>query len=276
MLDYHGQEYGLTRSALSVFMHSPEEYYLQFIAQTMPRREPTQAKTVGTLVHSILLDRVDFDAAVAVFPGSCLKSDGSLNPKPAAQFREDNAGMVCLKSDKAEEVRRAVHAARLSVLGPLLSGDYHYEQPLQADVFGLQCACRPDIWGISDGKAVIYDLKVAEDDNADLFHRNAKRFKYWLQVAHYSRIVSALTGLDVEFAFFTLRTSTPYRVQRFWYGDTLSNGLVAHETAIEKFKACSSSGHWPHEYNQVLEIGPWDIGGDAPSIEGAEEMAWET
>ena len=270
-MDYHAGDYGLTRSALSVFMTSPEDYYLQYIMRAMPRKQPTTAMDIGTVVHRILLDRVDFDDAVAVYPSSCLKSDGSLNPKPAAQFRQDNAGLICLKEDKAECIRRAVHAARLSELGPLLGGNYHFEMPVQAEVFGVQCACRPDIWGVTENKAVIFDLKVMEDDHAGLFHRNAKRLRYWLQVAHYSRIINAKTGLNVEFKFFSLRTSPPYRVQSFWYGDSLENGLRQHAATLDEYRRCYDSGNWPHKYNQVLQVEPWDVDCEI-EIDGAEEI----
>lgn len=266
--DYHTNGDALTRSALATFVRNPQDYYLQYVARTVAPKQPTPAMEVGTLVHSILLDRVDFDDAVAVYPESCLKSDGSLNPKPAAQFRDDNADKMCLKEGKADEVRRAVNAVRLSALGAVLAGDFHFETVYYADMHGHRVKCKPDICGPNGaGVCVAYDLKVVDNDDDGLFHRNARRFMLWLQDAHYSSVLEAQYGMPVDFQFITVQVSPSYRLRKYSY-DLLSRETARkkHEHALHRLSECMASDKWPDEYDPVLVLDPWQAGADIDGI----------
>lgn len=258
--DYHQCFDAVTRSAVKVYMDSPYDYYLTYVARSMTRPEPSRAMEAGTLVHRILLERVEFDDAVAIYPESCLKSDGSLNPKPAAQFREDNSGKVCLKDDKAIEIYRAVNAARLSVLGPILGGNHSFEDSYITTKHEIALKCKPDICAELEDRIVIYDLKCVDDISAGLFHRNAKRLKYWLQDAHYSAVLSE-SGKPVEFRFFALELRYPFRVRAYEY-DQHSRQLAAqkHDEIVRQLAASYVDDHWPDTYDGTLILSPWDIG----------------
>ena len=267
MQDYHSIDDALTRSALSLFLDNPQDFYLQYVAKTVARKEPTARMELGTLLHSILLEKIDPFEAIAIYPETCLKSDGGLNPKPVAHFREDNPDSVCLKVEAAERVTMAVSAFRHSAIGPILAGNYHFEQAFYGDVSGVRIKCKPDIAGAVNDRAVCYDLKVVEDDFDGLFHRTSKRLKYWLQDAHYSAIMSQVyEGLPTEFAFFTLRMTPPFRVRMYSY-DILSRESAAtkHRAGLAKYADYLSRDYWPDEYDGTLVLDPWDANAD---IEG--------
>jgi len=159
--DYHSDFDHVSCSMLKVFCDSPVKYYHHFIAQDMKQKPASKYMELGSAVHAVLLEETPIHEAVRVYPETCLKSDGSINGKPAAQFRADYPAEMYVKDDA--QFRTLIASIRSSPIGKLIEAcRYRETEHRWMDDAGVLCRCKPDAYGIVDGVVKVYDLKITE------------------------------------------------------------------------------------------------------------------
>lgn len=267
MSEYHEDTTHLTKTALSVFCDSPQEYYLQFVAKAMPRKQPSKVMLVGTVLHSVLLENIAIEAAIAIYDESCLQSNGSLNWRTAAKFRDANPGKVCMKEADAEAIYDVYKAIQDTLIYEAIAQGQHFEKTFSADVHGMPCKCKPDIACDMGDYILLYDLKFMEQINPLAFQRSAKNFRYYLQDAHYSGVMRELSGKPVQFRFIAIETKLPYRVQPYWYiGQSREMARDFHKSKLIDLQACQRSGVWSDNWANEIVLHPWEIGGEVDEL----------
>ena len=263
MSDYHKDTAALTKTALTVFCDSPREYYLQFVTQDMERKATTAAMSKGTVLHAMLLENKPLNEIVGVYPESCLRSDGGLNWKPAAQYRQDNPDKLgYFKQDAAEDIQIVYDAIKDTCIATAIEESSHLEEVFEATVHGRLCKCKPDIAGDVGEYWCVYDLKFMDRIYPKAFWRSSKNFRYYLQDSHYSGVITTLYQKPVVFRFIACELLYPYRVQMYQY-DPRSREIARdyHRKKVNELIECERTGDWSDKWNGDLTLNPWDVEG---------------
>ena len=264
--EYHAHD-AVSKTKLNHFAKSIGDYWHYYIAKDLPVPGPSGAMNIGTAVHAALLEKCDVDQIIATYPDSCLKSNGAINPKPAAQFREDNSDKLVMKDADADRVREVCSAVMTSPLSPLI---YHpeavFEQPViwTCERTGLQCRAKPDFYIDMGDEVVAYDLKTTEQVYPQPINRTCKTLRYWLQDAHYSDGLANKFGKPVRFRFWFVETKSPCRVAPWWY-DQRSREIASekHSALMTELAACMKDNDWRERWERngenLLQLSPWDV-----------------
>ncbi len=255
MQDYHNDTSHITKSMLSTFMDSPRDYYEQYVTRLAVRKAATKQMAIGSVCHAVLLEGMELSQAFCVYPESCLKVDGTLNGKAAAAYRAENYLAVAFgKSGEEVAIERVLDAVRSHALGKLIEQAQMREEVVVSDYLGRGIKCRPDF--LCDD--VIYDLKFMEDVSESALRRSFKRFRYWLQDAHYS----AVCGAEV-FRFWVVETGYPYRIKSVVYdGRSREIASEAWRGAMDHLIACEKLNAFEDSNSITMTLSPWEVGAD--------------
>ncbi len=157
------------------------------------KSEDSAAASIGTLVHTALLEPLEFEKIV--------KMPDGLTPKKRADFVESMPDHEVIE----HKTYMQVVAMRDSVLchpiaRELLTASGLSEVSLFSEINGLNVKCRPD--RVPDPKHfghMVIDLKTTDDP--DKFSRSAKDYRYHVQAAFYTDIYKQLEGVEPRFIF---------------------------------------------------------------------------
>lgn len=259
-MDYHDDYSHISKTMLNTFCDSPVEYDLTYNKRTMKRKEPTRRMELGTILHEVLLEGKFLADVACEYTANCYKSNGAVNPKPAAEFRKSIWPKIAVKPATMREIE-ACHAAVLqTALGDALQQATAFEERFDARIEGVDCKCKPDMMLDAGDYLLVYDLKFC-DPSPRGFGRSARMFRYWLQDAHYSAVLREHSGKPVEFRFFACEPTFPYRVQCYWYDPPqreIASGY--HLRKLRELHEAISNDTWEDDWPNSLELTPWDIG----------------
>jgi len=263
---YHQNYSRISKTMLGHFAKSPADFARYYVHQTESPPSPKRQMVIGSAIHAILLERAPIEVVVKVYPQSCLKSDGSLNGKPAASFREDNPESYCMKATDALIVQSACDSVMDHELGELIDHpDAVFELPQEwtCQLTGIDCRLMADFF-IDMGDCILaYDLKTTEDIYPTGVKRTAKTLKYWLQDAHYSSGLETIFGKPVKFRFWFLEIDSPNRIAP-WEYEPRSREIckAAYVRLMERLKTCRDANYWPDEWTQQVNhfvVNPWEV-----------------
>lgn len=222
---------------------------------------------VGDACHQILLEGKDPDEVVAFYPEWCKKSNGSINPKPAQEFREQMKleGKSVVKDEDFKRIIQICNSFNRDPIGRLIGQeDVICERPIfwTDTETGVDCKCKPDFMRV--GPTIeCYDLKISENPEPKAWARIARRLKYYIQVAHYTNGLVHLYQRPVKFTFVVVESRAPHRITQFQFDE------ISMERANESYVKLLSelarriekddwSAGWESKKN-TLTIEPWDL-----------------
>lgn len=259
--DYHADYDRISKTMISLFLKSPMEFHLTYIAKVMPPKAPKKRMIVGLLGHAVLMEKKKLNQLAVMYPASCLNKNGDINPTPAEKFRNECEGYFCLKPSDYRYVEQALAAmAKYRDFMAVVEQATSLEEPYFADSFGLPCKCKPDILCDIGDEIYIYDPKFMENIDPSSFWMSAKRFSYWLQQTHYTAVVKAHFDKPVKFRFVAIETKFPFRQKWYWYEETdLDNAQEAYKKTMESLKSRYDSGNWEDDWESALRLTPWDV-----------------
>jgi hypothetical protein len=260
-MTYHNDYSRISKTMLQQFCESPAIYNEIYNLRTMQPKAPTKAMELGTILHAVLLEDKRLDEIIAVYPESCLKSDGSLNGKPAAQFREDNPGVVCVKNaDHIHECLQAVTNSFLREWLSIIQNDQVYREKFIKWEDILPCRALVDCFYVSGDAVYVYDIKCTAQFPPNAFNRTARNLRYWLQEAHYSIGLKKLYDRPIVWRWVVIETVKPYRVQMRWY-DSRSAEIARdyRNSKMRDLKSRMESGDWSDGYEQSMVVNPWEV-----------------
>ena len=263
--DYHSDTSRVSKTMLGLYDDSPERYHATYIAKTMPVKDGSEATRLGTICHQILIENRNIDDICVEYPANCFSETGRIRSVAAKAFELECQPKLAVRPDMMEQIRNTVDAFRRSEIGKLLAienSDTHRETQVDADLWGLPCKCRPDIFFNMPDRIVVPDLKFGQYEPRE-FARSARRFKYYLQQAHYTAILNKVYDKPVQWMFLIGEPKPPYRVGQRCYD--IRSGEIArdyHEALVKKLTRAYASGVFADNFAVEMSLAPWDLSGD--------------
>lgn len=209
----------------------------------------------GTALHAALLEPSVFDRDFVVVP------DCRRGTKEWKGYETLHAGKTLLKQSDSEDVlgmragiwgdelcRRLIEACDERELTVIWTDD----------ATGLQCKARVDLY--STTRSALLDVKTTS--SIDRFERNAWELGYHIQLAWYSRAMSAFGEPAKSIGILAVEQGAPYLPQVFepaeqWF----IHGHAAVEHAMPRVAQCMKTGIWPgyrtSKYPAVLDVPAW-------------------
>lgn len=272
--EYHADTSTISKTMLNEYCTSPVQFDLMFNKKTLDRKSATKPMQLGTIMHAILLENKEPDQICAVYPSDCFKSNGAINPVPAGKFRASIGDKIAVKPKELDDVLACFTSVVKSELYDAIQLSIECEKRHDAVIGDVPCRCKPDILCDMGDHILIYDLKFC-DPSPSAFIRSAKRFRYWLQDAHYSAVVREELGKPVMFRFFAVEPTFPFRVQCYWYGPRQREiARDFHSRKLGELKHSIETDTWVDDWPNELPLDPWDIGSsheEEPELEGFDD-----
>lgn len=255
------QEYrehpGVNKSTLWEIRQSPAHYKW---ALDNPS-EDTPALKMGRLIHMCVLETDKLSDTYAVAPDVDRRTKAGKDAWAA--FMAEHEGKEILTEDEfvqAEMVSRSVWRNAEDLLGGCRP-----EVPLfwTDDRTGIRCKCRVDAMKETDDRFIIVDLKTTNDASTNAFIRDAVKYGYHVQAAHYINGVVA-NGLNhgkpVEWWFVVVEKKGPYAVNLIKAETSfLDEGQYKVATLLDKLEECMRVDEYPGYGVNTLRMPEWAI-----------------
>ena len=239
----------LNFSSLKTILQSPLHYQAALKA---PKKEPTKAMFLGTMVHSRVLEQREENYAVM--------PDG-LDGRTSAgkQFKEANASKTVITQDEYAQYKRMVYAVESNK-----DVQYLLSKAVDCEIGIVQKFRELDIKGKIDclikdesGKYAILDLKTTQSCEPHEFARHAIGLKYFMQCCWYQSLVALEFNLDYAVPYYWVAVENTEAADVCIFqppADGLDLGQKQMEKAIELYRQCTATGKWPGYGNGIVEL----------------------
>lgn len=262
--EYHADHSAVSKSMLWKFRRRVSAYHREFVLGEKPPFAATRAMNLGDLTHAALLEPYRLATDYVAYPDHVLGTNGAASTKAAKEFRDEHesAGRVVLKAEDFAAASAMVESVRTAI-GPWLDVPAKIEHALYwvDSASGVRCKCRPDWLVLNEGAAFVLDVKTTTDVSPDEFRRKVETFGYWLQDAHYSAGVRALTGIDPTFLFVVVETEWPWQCAVYRIDDNArAKGEIVYRDLLAQLAERHRDGNWKDEWEGVvnsLDLRPW-------------------
>lgn len=249
------QEYrqaeGVNKSTLWNLMKSPAHYRYYLTHQ----REDTAAYRFGRAVHAAILTPTAYKRDFVVIPDGIDRRTKAGKEEYQA-FLDASAGKETISAEDAQTVRAIVRAFKKNKEAAALLKGTKRERPIfWTDDNGIRCKCRADAFKAG----MMIDLKTAADAETETFSREALRYGYDVQAAHYiDGYQHTISGIMPEWYFIVIEKAEPYAINilRADIG-FLDYGFIRRQGLIEKLKACQEEKSFPDYGTNDLMLPYW-------------------
>lgn len=248
--EYRAAE-GVNKSTLWNLRKSPAHYQYYLTHQ----REDTQAYKFGRAVHSAILTPAAYKREFAIVPEGIDRRTKAGKEEYQA-FIESAAGKEIITAEDAETVRAIVAAFKKEKEATALLKGTKRERPIfWTDDTGIKCKCKADAFRAG----LMIDLKTAADADTDTFSREAIRYGYDVQAAHYiDGYQHTQSTIRPEWYFIVIEKAEPYAIN-ILKADIgfLDYGYVRRQELIEKLITCRSEKAFPGYGTNDLCLPSW-------------------
>lgn len=252
------QEYrqaeGVNKSTLWNLRKSPA-HYKYFLEN---QREDTAAFAFGRAVHAAILTPSAFKKDFVVIPEGIDRRTKAGKEEYQA-FLDASSGKEILTAADAETVKAIVKAFKKNRDAVQLLKGTKREKPLfWTDDNGILCKCRIDAYKAG----LIVDLKTAQDAETETFTKEALRYGYDVQAAHYLDAYQHKESVvRPEWYFIVIEKTEPYAINilRADIG-FLDYGFIRRQELIEKLKVCQDQKAYPDYGINELCLPAWAEG----------------
>jgi hypothetical protein len=198
--------------------------------------------------------------------------------RPAGMERRSNAGKAAWAAfEKAHEAKQVISqedwdlclAIRDSVWGhPTAQAILASRRMVEASAWwedpetGLLCKGRMDAICAFDGETLVPDLKTTRDASPEAFGRDAARYGYHFQGAHYLGGLNVLAPRERRWVLIAVEKAPPYLVAVYEFDwESLEAGRRDVRRALALWEQCSESGIWPGYPSEIqtLELPRWAL-----------------
>lgn len=271
--DYHAHP-AIGASMLEDFRKSRRVYYGRHVAREIVAPEPSEAMTLGTLLHLRLLEPARFVGCVDVFPETA--SDGlewnwrkpsHREERDKLQSGYDGVSRWLVQRDTLAEIEAIAEGVESNQTARAIlrqPGEPEYSIFWTDEETGLECKCRVDWFAETP-----LDIKTTRDPAPESYAKQVVGLGYHRKLAHYKAGLRALLGKKVDLVHLAIGTVKPYTVGQYnlldFDRDGHSLGAGQRRMLLHKLKCCIDSGDWrePWEKGVVdLEIPNWAHGED--------------
>ena len=266
----------ISQSSLKTFIHSPLDYKYQYVDGGNAQREPTANMSLGSLVHSMILEPQLTDSEFFVLRESerpDQKTGMTSNANKAWKALLVDSCATASKSlvtesmhAQASQMTQACcqHVLAASFLFTAFSvtneWDVYTEQAIRWQHPESELALKSKLDRIlvdpAKGECVVLDYKTTSSGNLKDFGWSVKKFGYDIQAAFYQdAVVSFLEELypgitfDVRVLFIPQKSTIPYQVLGVVEIDelTLRQARSTYVKALQELEGCLHTGIWEEE-----------------------------
>lgn len=237
--EYREKE-GISASDLKKMMQSMAhwKYY-----KDHPEDSDSTAFLFGRASHKMILEPYDFDNDFVVAP--VLDKRTKAGKEEWQKFVEENQGKDVITQETYDQLiamRDALYATPFCKR--LIDGEH--EKSFFWDEDGLVMKCRPDSFGKIGGRYIAIDYKTCACAETDKFMRDAIKFGYDIQAAHYCEGLKQAYGKDFEFVFIAQEKTPPYAVNVLQADDYFMNsGREVRAELIRQYRECLERNEYP-------------------------------
>ena len=216
------------------------------------KRESSRAQDIGSLLHGMVLG---FGEKPVLYPEDCYKKDGSLNGKPAGEFRGSLAAdQVAVKPSDLVKLEGMVESAREALASVGIEIDPRNSE-LQAytEIDGLEVRAMFD-YIPADSRLPIIDLKKTQDASPKATERTMAQYGYDFQCEWYGDIYKQIAGQDRQFLFLFIEEEAPH-AWSFAEPDFMTREINQRRCAEARriWKECLASGVYPGYEGRVTQ-----------------------
>ncbi|WP_158595343.1 PD-(D/E)XK nuclease-like domain-containing protein [Galactobacter caseinivorans] len=226
-------------------------------AQERPQEHKT-AFDLGTAAHSLILE--------GDLTGLAIIDAENYLTKAAKEAR--NAAYAEDKTPLLPHEFAAVQAMQDAVMNHPLAAKAFTGHTPERSIFwehetGRMLKCRPD--ALRPG--LIVDLKTANTAEPNEWGRDAGKFRYHQQAAHYIDGIKAVTGETLPFAFVVVEKEYPHLVSWIEFDpnmldedgrDDIDRGRALNALALARLAESERTGLWPgYPTSSRISLPPW-------------------
>ena len=254
--DYHAHP-AISKSGLDAINKSALHYEYRYLNPNKPELVWSDALTVGSALHKLVLEPQAFDEEFAV--KEKVNGRTKAGKEYNEQFDELNKDKIIIDEQQYNFCINLKNAVQENpIADQYLDGFGSSELSLfweWSKDLPVPCRCRPD-YIREDG--VIVDLKSALTANPRVFQRKAYyEFRYHVQAAFYMEGYRACYGKDPkEFVFVVVEKGKPHPVEVFKATpDFIAAGLEEAVQNLKTFWNARQTNVWPgYSNNEVLPL----------------------
>lgn len=243
--EYHSSP-GINSSSLKPGLKSMQ-LYDETARGNIPFKE-TPAMRLGTAVHKLTLEALDFSVEIAV---SKKFGTSKAAKQEKMEFYADNKGKTIINTDDYDRCRgmrdSLLLLPEIEVIfqsgRPELSGYYLDHAPARNESTYMLCKYRPDWrtdWCIPDVKSTI-------DVSPQAFSKTIHNLGYHVSAAHYLEGDRILTGTDHrQFLFLCVEPEYPFEAAIYRLGqESLELGELLRRKVLGQIKHGRTTKEWP-------------------------------
>ena len=240
---YHADPDSVSNGMLKAMNDSPAHCHALYLDPKRPKRESTDAQTLGTLAHTFILEPETVATRYAVKPRGM-----NFATKEGKAWRDEQTCEIVSQDyfDAAGAMVAAVK--RVRVLEELLASGEAETSVFSVDpATGLRRRTRPD-WLHWTGaeRCVALDIKTIHELTPDAVQRAIGAYGYHRQAAHYTEALKE-NGIAVDAFVFSFVSSTyPYLACAYVLDDeTEAQGRDEVAELMDRFATCKRENFWP-------------------------------
>lgn len=198
---YHAQKEFLSASTIKTLLKNPYEFL-------HPIRKESSAFSVGSAVHSLILEPHKFETEFAVAPVVDKRTkDGK---ETWYKFEAQNKGKTLL-SDTEHTLSKSMSEAVLSTPEiKILLQNGVAESSYFSEINDVKVKCRPDYY--REDLGLIIDVKTVQDASPDAFIKDVANFGYYIQASFYMDVLKSSNLPANKFLFLVIEKKEPYMV----------------------------------------------------------------
>lgn len=244
---YHARK-SVSASMLKTLRKSPRIYQAEIIERRIERKE-SAAMRLGTAIHSRILEPFQFAQEYTVCPEQC----SDRRTKAYKEWEADNSDRIILAFDECRIVNKVAASVHLHpIASRIVDRPDFVEKSFEYDDLETGVCCRVRFDGIKGG--CVFDIKtISECDNLQI-KRDAKKYGYHIQAAHY------LEGLDTiapevpwVFMFIFVETAEPFRCKVFQPAPRwLNYGRKSRHELLKDLQDRLLSNDWSEAAEQIV------------------------
>lgn len=210
-----------------------------------PDDSDNPALLFGRALHKLVLEPSDFNNEFIVFPK--IDRRAKEGKEQYAKFLEEAEGKEVIDEKLMQticDMRDSLYAS--PYVKKLINGEHEKSFFWVDDATGITCKCRPDSFGKIGDAHIIVDLKSCNDAETSAFMRDAQKFGYDIQAAHYCEGLKKIYGEDFQFVFIAVEKKPPFAFNILQADEYfLANGMEVRKSLLETYKKCVELNEYP-------------------------------
>jgi exodeoxyribonuclease VIII len=274
---YHSGQ-GVSSTMLKTLAQSPLHFEAAYVAKGRAPRKEKAAFSLGTAIHSAVLEPEKFAAEY-------VRAPSAFDLRDALQTLDDLKGAAKAHGLKVSGTKADLKASLVAAGAPVIFyedayaaavgdrialSDQDFEtatsiaaslraHPSAKTLFrtgqaeqsfywedadtGILCRCRTD-W-LKPGEAIV-DVKSTIDASPGGFGRAVWNYRYWVSAAFYVDGVAAVTGQELPFIFAAWEKTPPY-ASGFYFAapDMIAAGRAEYKRLLRVLRDCVVREKWP-------------------------------